>query len=106
VQGGIMEIIIAKDYDEMSGISAEIIAGEVRKKHDLTLGLATGDTPVGTYKELVKLYQKEGLDFSKITTFNFDEYIGLASALQLHCRATFVLDQEAASMLSRTEYYN
>lgn len=73
-----MEIIIAKDYEEMSRISAEIIAGEVKKKFDLILGLATGDTPVGTYKELVKLYKEEGLDFSKITTFNLDEYIGLA----------------------------
>ncbi len=73
-----MEIIIAKDYEEMSRISAEIIAGEVKKKFDLTLGLATGDTPVGTYKELVKLYKEEGLDFSKITTFNLDEYVGLA----------------------------
>lgn len=73
-----MEIIIAKDYEEMSRISAEIIAGEVRKKHDLTLGLATGDTPLGTYKELVKVYNEEGLDFSKITTFNLDEYVGLA----------------------------
>ncbi len=73
-----MEIIIAKDYDEMSRISAEIIAGEVRKNHGLTLGLATGDTPLGTYKELVKVYNEEGLDFSKITTFNLDEYVGLA----------------------------
>jgi glucosamine-6-phosphate deaminase len=73
-----MEIIIAKNYDEMSRISAKIIAGEVKKKYDLTLGLATGDTPVGTYKELVRLYNEEGLDFSKLTTFNLDEYIGLA----------------------------
>jgi glucosamine-6-phosphate deaminase len=73
-----MEIIIAKNYDEMSRISAKIIAGVVKKKYDLTLGLATGDTPVGTYKELVRLYNEEGLDFSKLTTFNLDEYIGLA----------------------------
>lgn len=73
-----MEIIITSDYQEMSKISAQIIAQEVKRKHDMVLGLATGDTPVGTYKELAKLHKAEGLDFSKITTFNLDEYVGLA----------------------------
>jgi glucosamine-6-phosphate deaminase len=73
-----VEIIIAPDYEQMSSISARIIAGEIRRKHDLVLGLATGDTPVGTYKELSRLHKAEGLDFSKITTFNLDEYVGLA----------------------------
>ncbi len=73
-----MEIIITPDYESMSRASAEIIAKEIRRKHDLVLGLATGDTPVGTYKELAKLHKSEGLDFSKITTFNLDEYLDLA----------------------------
>lgn len=73
-----MEIIIARDYDEMSKISAGIIAAQIRKKHDSVLGLATGDTPLGTYKELVRLHREEGLDFSKIKSFNLDEYLGLA----------------------------
>jgi len=73
-----MEIIITPDYKQMSKTSARIIAREIKKKHDLVLGLATGDTPVGTYKELVKIHKEEGLDFSKVTTFNLDEYIGLA----------------------------
>jgi len=73
-----MEVIITPYYDEMSQISAGIIAREVKRKHDLVLGLATGDTPLGTYKELVQIHQKEGLDFSKVTTFNLDEYLGLA----------------------------
>jgi len=72
-----MEIIIASTYEEMSKISAQLIAKEIKKKHDLVLGLATGDTPIGTYKELVKLHKEDGLDFSKITTFNLDEYVGL-----------------------------
>ncbi|HMA64342.1 MAG: hypothetical protein ACM31E_08440 [Fibrobacterota bacterium] len=72
-----MEIIIADNYDEMSKISAEFIAAEIRKKHDLTLGLATGDTPLGMYRDLVNLHKNEALDFSKITAFNLDEYIGL-----------------------------
>lgn len=73
-----MEVLITKDYDEMSRVSAEMIAREIRKKHDLVLGLATGDTPIGTYRELVEVHKEEGLDFSKITTFNLDEYVGLA----------------------------
>ena len=73
-----MEIIIAKDYEEMSKISAGIIASQIRKKHDSVFGLATGDTPLGTYRELVRLHKEEGLDFSKIKSFNLDEYLGLA----------------------------
>jgi len=72
-----MEIIIAPDYEEMSRISAELIAQEIRYKHDIVLGLATGDTPVGTYQELIRIHKEEGLDFSKITSFNLDEYVGL-----------------------------
>lgn len=73
-----MEVTIARSYEEMSTISAGIIAKEIKSKHDLVLGLATGDTPIGTYQELVKIYKNEGLDFSKVTTFNLDEYVGLA----------------------------
>jgi len=73
-----MEIIIKPDYEQMSRTSAQIIAREIKKQHDLVLGLATGDTPVGTYKELAKTHKEEGLDFSKVTTFNLDEYVGLA----------------------------
>ena len=71
-----MEIIITTDYEAMSKTSAAIIAREVKRKHDLVLGLATGDTPLGTYKELARLHKEEGLDFSKVTTFNLDEYLG------------------------------
>ncbi len=73
-----MEIVITADYEEMSKVSAQIIAREIRRKHDLVLGLATGDSPVGTYRELARIHRTEGLDFSKIKTFNLDEYIGLA----------------------------
>ncbi len=73
-----MEIIITPDYKQMSRTSARIIASEIKRKYDLVLGLATGDTPVGTYEELVKIHKDEGLDFSKVTTFNLDEYVGLA----------------------------
>jgi glucosamine-6-phosphate deaminase len=73
-----MEVIITPNYDEMSKVSANLIAREIKKKHDMVLGLATGDTPIGTYRELVRLHKEEGLDFSKVKSFNLDEYVGLA----------------------------
>jgi glucosamine-6-phosphate deaminase len=72
-----MEIIITADYQEMSTTCARMIAAEIKRKYDLVLGLATGGTPVGTYKELIRMHKEEGLDFSKVTTFNLDEYLGL-----------------------------
>lgn len=72
-----MEVIIAADFNQMSGIAARIIRRQIRRKPDSVLGLATGGTPVGTYKELIRLHKEEGLDFSKVTTFNLDEYLGL-----------------------------
>lgn len=75
--GGKMRIIRAKDYDDMSRKAAGIIAAQVILKPESVLGLATGSTPIGTYANLVKGYQKGDLDFSKITTVNLDEYKGL-----------------------------
>ncbi|NOZ61779.1 MAG: glucosamine-6-phosphate deaminase [Calditrichaeota bacterium] len=72
-----MLVAIKKDYDEMSKTAAQLIAELIRKKPDCVLGFATGSTPLGTYKELIRLHREEGLDFSKITTFNLDEYVGL-----------------------------
>lgn len=72
-----MLVIIKKNYDEMSREAAKIIADMLRKKPNLVLGLATGSTPLGLYKELIRMYNEEGLDFSKVTTFNLDEYVGL-----------------------------
>lgn len=72
-----MEVIIASDYDAMSRLAATIIAQQVKHKPSSVLGLATGSTPVGTYKELIRMHKDEGLDFSKVVTFNLDEYIGL-----------------------------
>jgi len=72
-----MEVIICKDYDEMSRVAARIIQRQIIRKPDSVLGLATGGTPIGTYKELIRMHREEGLDFSKVTTFNLDEYLGL-----------------------------
>ncbi len=72
-----MEVIIKKTYEEISREGAEIIRDELKKKPDMVLGLATGSTPLGLYRELVKMHKEEGLDFSQVTTFNLDEYVGL-----------------------------
>jgi len=71
-----MDVIIRENYEDMSRTAAEIIAACVRSKPNCVLGLATGSTPIGTYKELARLH-KEGLDFSRVRTFNLDEYLGL-----------------------------
>jgi len=72
-----MRIITVKDYDTMSAAAAKIIAEQVRTKPTSVLGFATGSSPVGTYKQLVKMYKAKKLDFSQVTTFNLDEYCGL-----------------------------
>ena len=72
-----MEVIVKNTYEEMSTLAAQMIAELVRRNQTAVLGLATGSTPVGTYKELIRLHKNEGLNFSKVTTFNLDEYVGL-----------------------------
>ena len=72
-----MLVIIKKEFDDLSKEAAKLIATKIRNKPDLVLGLATGSSPLGIYKELIRLHKEEGLDFSKVTTFNLDEYVGL-----------------------------
>jgi len=72
-----MLIIIKDDYDTMSNEAAQIVADRLRKKPNLVLGLATGGTPLGMYTALIQMHKQHGLDFSKVTTFNLDEYVGL-----------------------------
>ena len=67
-----MQIIKVKTYEELSDRAAAIIARQIKEKPDCVLGLATGSTPIGTYKRLVNA------DFSCVKTFNLDEYCGLS----------------------------
>lgn len=69
-----MKIIICKDYVEMSSLAAERVAKTVKEKPNCTLGLATGSTPVEMYEKLVEKYNAGELDFSRVKTFNLDEY--------------------------------
>lgn len=77
-KGENMRIIKAKDYEDMSKKVADIIASQVTIKPNSVLGLATGSTPIGAYKELIQKYQDGRLDFSSITSVNLDEYKGLS----------------------------
>ena len=72
-----MEVIIQRDYEQMSRTAARIVADVLNTKPNAVLGMATGSTPLGLYKELVRLHKEEQLDFSRVTTFNLDEYVGL-----------------------------
>jgi len=72
-----MEIIVKDSPEEMSKVAARVVARTLNAKPNAVLGLATGSTPLGLYKELVRMHKEEGLDFSQVTTFNLDEYVGL-----------------------------
>lgn len=73
-----MKLIQAKNYEDLSKKAAEFIANVVNEKKNAVLGLATGGTPEGTYKELVALYNDKKVDFAGVKSVNLDEYVGLA----------------------------
>lgn len=72
-----MKLITVDNYEELSKVAARELASTIKEKPNAILGLATGGSPVGMYKELIKMYQDGELDFSKIKTVNLDEYVGL-----------------------------
>jgi glucosamine-6-phosphate deaminase len=72
-----MRVIIAKNYEKMSKIAAKEIAKLLYVKPEAILGLATGSTPEGVYKELIDLNKENRADFSKVTSYNLDEYKGI-----------------------------
>lgn len=73
-----MKIYAAKDYTDLSRKAANIISAQVIMKPHAVLGLATGSTPVGTYRQLIEWYQKGDIDFSQVSSVNLDEYEGLS----------------------------
>lgn len=89
-----MNIIIRENYEQMSQYAAEVIAGHIKAKPNCVLGLATGSTPIGTYKELIKMH-KNGLDFSQVRTFNLDEYLGIG----IDPEKSYDLDQSYARFM-------
>lgn len=73
-----MRIIATDSYYQMSRVAANIISAQVIMKPNCVLGLATGSTPVGTYEQLIRWYEKGDLDFSQVSSINLDEYKGLS----------------------------
>ena len=72
-----MKIYMTEDYQTMSRKAANILSAQIILKPNSVLGLATGSTPIGMYKQLVIWYEKGDLDFAQIKTVNLDEYVGL-----------------------------
>jgi glucosamine-6-phosphate deaminase len=75
-----MYVKIEPDYDALSQRAARVVAELVRRKPNAVLGLATGSTPEGLYAHLIRISRDEKLDFSRVTTFNLDEYEGLPAS--------------------------
>lgn len=73
-----MIIYAAKDYTDLSKKAANIISAQIILKRNSVLGLATGSTPVGTYRQLLLQYQEGNIDFSLVRSVNLDEYRGLS----------------------------
>jgi glucosamine-6-phosphate deaminase len=70
-------VVLEDDDRSLSRDAASIVAHAISTHSHVTLGLATGSTPMGLYRELVRLHREERLDFSRVVTFNLDEYLGL-----------------------------
>lgn len=75
-----MEIIIQPNSQQASELAGRIVARTVREKPHAVLGLATGNTPLQLYRNLVRMHRESGLDFSGVTSFNLDEYVGIPPA--------------------------
>jgi glucosamine-6-phosphate deaminase len=73
-----MLVVLLPDPAALDREAARIVAHRIREKPAITLGLASGSTPLGMYRELIRLHREDALDLSRVTTFNLDEYLGLA----------------------------
>ncbi|MGG7143864.1 glucosamine-6-phosphate deaminase [Clostridium nigeriense] len=73
-----MKVIVTKNYEELSKVAANEMAEVVKNNPKAILGLATGGSPIGMYKELIKMNKEGEIDFSNVTTVNLDEYVGLS----------------------------
>ncbi len=73
-----MKIYVTEDYQSMSRKAANILSAQVILNPTCVLGLATGSSPVGMYKQLIEWYKRGDVDFSEVRTVNLDEYVGLA----------------------------
>ncbi|MCD8561894.1 MAG: 6-phosphogluconolactonase [Acholeplasmataceae bacterium] len=72
-----MNIVILKNYDEVSEKASEIVIEQLTSKPHSVLGLATGSTPIGLYQRLIQANKEHKISFRDVKSFNLDEYIGL-----------------------------
>jgi glucosamine-6-phosphate deaminase len=77
-QFGKIKVIFCQDKAEVAQEAAAIFAQQIREKPGTVLGLATGGTPLDLYQQLIRMHKEEGLDFSRASSFNLDEYVGLS----------------------------
>ncbi len=75
-----MKFIVCENYEEMSKAGADIVISQLKEKNNSILGLATGSTPVGLYKELIKSYENGEISFKDVKTFNLDEYYPISKS--------------------------
>ncbi|GHV04562.1 glucosamine-6-phosphate deaminase [Clostridia bacterium] len=80
-----MKRLVCKNYDEVSRLGAYVYAEQVWRKPDSVLGFSTGGTPIGMYNCLVDMYRSGLVDFSKVTTFNLDEFYPMSKASDKSC---------------------
>lgn len=72
-----MQLIICEDSDEASLKASEMVIEQLQKHRQSTLGLATGSTPLGLYKNLISAYKKGIITFKDVVSYNLDEYLGM-----------------------------
>ena len=117
-----MKFITVDTYEKLSRQAANIISAQVILKPDSVLGLATGSSPLGTYKQLIEWYEKGDIDFSKVTSVNLDEYVGLDGTndqsyryfmnknffehINIHINNTFVPNGCAVDLASEGKRYD
>ena len=72
-----MKVIVLDNYDEVSQEASRLVEGKIHENDQLVLGLATGVTPDGLYKNLIDGYKTRGISYKNVKTINLDEYLGL-----------------------------
>lgn len=93
-----MLVEVVDNYEKLSDRAAEVVIQQIREKPDSTLGFATGGTPKGLYNRLIEAHEESGLDFSKLTTFNLDEYVGLPPSMSRAMHVTCGRPSSTTSM--------
>ena len=103
-------IFVTRDYDQMSRVAADIVEADIKEKQavrdEYVLGLATGNSPTGLYKQLAEAFNQGRIDAGRVRTFNLDEYVGLpgenAQQRCLHCESySYFMVQELFGLLER-----